>query len=147
MGSSLCEQCAGACCRYLAIEIDKPTCADDYDDIRWYLMHEGYSVFVEDGDWYLQGQSRCKNLGPDNRCLIYDTRPKICRNYGAGDCDYSEADPGYDHLFTHVSQIEEYYLKKTRKRLVTPGKAATARKKRARARTAHPPKAKNTRAI
>ena len=50
MGSILCEHCAAACCRYLALPIDKPTTKRDYDDIRWYLMHEGVSVFVEESD-------------------------------------------------------------------------------------------------
>ena len=89
MGSILCEHCTAACCRYLALPIDTPTSARDYDDIRWYLMHEGISVFVEEGEWYIQIQTRCKNLGEDNRCMIYDTRPEICREYKAEDCDYA----------------------------------------------------------
>ena len=68
MGSLLCEHCLAACCRYIALPLDKPTTARDYDDIRWYLMHQGISVFVEEGDWYVQFQTRCKNLGADNRC-------------------------------------------------------------------------------
>ncbi len=122
MGSNLCEHCAAACCRYLAIEIDKPTAARDHDDIRWYIMHEDISVFVEEGDWYIQIQTKCKKLGADNLCTIYTTRPDICRDYEAGDCDYNETPYGYDHLFTHAKQIEEYYEKKTGKKLA-PGSA------------------------
>lgn len=120
MGSILCEHCAAACCRYLAIEIDKPANKRDYDDIRWYLMHEGITVFVEEGDWYIQIQTRCKNLGPDNLCQVYDTRPEICSEYEAGECDYCECDPGYDHHFTHAEHIEDHYHKKTGKRLGAP---------------------------
>ena len=72
MGSILCEHCTAACCRYLAIPLDEPTTARDFDDIRWYLMHEDVSVFVEDGDWYIQFQTRCKNLGADNIWPTYD---------------------------------------------------------------------------
>ena len=127
MGSILCEHCPAACCRYVAIPLDKPTCGRDYDDIRWYLLHEGVSVFVEEGDWYIQFQTRCKRLGDDNRCTIYETRPRICRDYEAGQCDYSPAAYSYDHLFTHPGQIEAYYEKKTGKKLRTlqkrrPGK-------------------------
>lgn len=112
MGSVLCEQCAAACCRYLAIPLDRPRTRRDYDDIRWYLMHEGVSVFVEDGDWFVQFQARCRNLQPDNRCGVYETRPEICREYEPGDCDYSGADFGYDAFFTHPAQLEAYFARK-----------------------------------
>jgi len=120
MGSILCEHCTAACCRYLALPIEKPTTARDYDDIRWYLMHAGISVFVEDGDWYIQIQTRCKNLNADNRCAIYDARPQICREYEPGDCDYSGGDYGYEHHFTHPQQVEDFYQRKTGKKLAFP---------------------------
>jgi len=118
MGCSiLCEQCTAVCCKYIAIPLDKPRTARDYDDIRWYLMHSGILVFVEDGEWFVQFQTRCKNLTAENRCGVYLQRPEICREYEPGDCDYAGGDYGYEHLFTHPQQIEEYYLKKTGKPL------------------------------
>lgn len=119
MGNILCEHCSAACCRYLALPMDKPTNARDYDDVRWYLMHQGISVFVEDGDWYIQYETRCKNLGADNLCTIYETRPEICREYQPIDCDYAGGTHGYDHLFTHPKQIEAFYEKRTGKSLGT----------------------------
>lgn len=117
MGSILCEHCTAACCRYIALPLDKPRSPRDYDDLRWYLMHQGVSVFVEEGDWYIQFQTRCKNLRMDNLCGVYETRPEICREYEPGDCDYSGGSYGYDHLFTHPEQVAEYYLQKTGKQL------------------------------
>ena len=117
MGSVLCEHCAAACCRYLAIPLDRPASARDYDDVRWYLMHEKVTVFVEEGDWYIQFGTSCKRLGPDNRCTIYETRPEICREYEAGECDYAGGSYDYDHLFTHPQQIEDFYERKTGKKL------------------------------
>ena len=117
MGSILCEHCTAACCRYLAIPLDVPTCARDYDDIRWYLMHHNVLIFVEDGDWYVQFQTTCKNLGADNLCTVYETRPAICREYEAGSCDYAGGSYGYDHLFTHPKQMEDFYTKRTGKKL------------------------------
>lgn len=117
MGSVLCEHCAGACCRYLALPLDVPEERRDFDDIRWYLMHEGISVFVEEGDWYVQIQTRCKNLQEDNRCGVYESRPSICREYKAQDCDYSGGQFGYDHLFTHPVQLEAYYLERFGRKL------------------------------
>lgn len=129
MGSIQCDQCAGTCCNYLALPIDKPKTVRDYDDIRWYLLHEGISVFVEDGGWYIQIQTRCKHLGDDNRCMTYASRPRICADYNPGECDYSESDYGYDLLFTHAKQIEDYYAEKTGRKLAVDH-LGTARKQR-----------------
>ena len=128
MGCILCEHCAAACCRYVAIPLDKPTSARDYDDLRWYLMHEAISVFVEEGDWYIQFQTRCKHLAGDNRCMTYVTRPHICREYKAGECDYNGGTTGYDEHFTHEKQVEEYYKRKTGKTLRSPS-SPTKRKR------------------
>jgi len=128
MGSILCEHCSAACCRYVAIPLDKPRSAKDYDDVRWYLMHENISVFVEDGDWYFQVATRCRNLQEDNRCGVYETRPKICRDYEPGECDYAGGCYAYDHLFTHPKQIEAYYELRTGKKLVRPKEPAARAK-------------------
>lgn len=121
MGSILCEHCTAACCRYVAVPLDKPRTARDFDDIRWYLMHQAIIVFVEDGDWYIQFNTRCKNLADDHRCGIYDVRPAICREYEPGDCDYAAGAYGYDNLFTHPRQIEDYYESKKGSKLPPSG--------------------------
>ncbi len=126
MGSILCEHCTAACCRYLAVPLDPPRSARDYDDIRWYLMHEGILVFVEEGSWYIQFATTCRHLGADNRCTVYETRPDICRDYEPGNCDYVGGTYGYDHLFTHPRQIEEFYEGRTKKKLRPLQEAAAA---------------------
>lgn len=128
MGSILCEHCAGACCRYLAIPLDVPEDRRDFDDIRWYLMHEGISVFVEEGDWYVQMQTRCKNLQDDNLCSVYEARPSICKEYKAQDCDYTGGQFGYDQLFTHPVQLEAYYQEKFGRKLALPHKVPAPRR-------------------
>ena len=120
LGSVLCEHCPAACCRYVALPLDRPRSVGDYDDIRWYVMHEGMSVFVEDGDWYVQVQARCKNLQADNLCGIYQSRPRICANYEAGDCDYGGGAYQYDLFFSHAKQVEAYVLEKLGKKLGAP---------------------------
>jgi len=117
MGSIACEHCTAACCRYVAIPLEKPKTAKDYDDMRWDLMHEGVTGFQEEGDWYIQFQTRCKNLGLNCMCQVYDTRPMICREYEAGECDYTGGDYGYEHLFTHPMHVEKFYHDKTGKHL------------------------------
>ncbi|NLX13833.1 MAG: YkgJ family cysteine cluster protein [Phycisphaerales bacterium] len=125
---NLCEQCAALCCRYFAFEIDKPRTKRDFDDLRWYLLHEDCIIFVEDGDWYVQINRPCKALRSDNRCGIYETRPAICRAYSTKGCDYHGDEYDYEQLFVEAEQIAEYakqYLSKQRKRKAARRKTAT----------------------
>lgn len=108
MPGILCEHCTGACCRYIALPIDTPEERSDFDDLRWYLLHEGISIFVEDGDWYISMVTNCRHLQPDYRCGIYETRPKICRDYSADNCDYHSGDYGWEHHFATPEHLDEY---------------------------------------
>jgi len=108
MGSIHCEHCTAVCCKYIALPLEKPKTSRDFDDMRWYLMHEGISIFVEDDDWYIQFATRCKSLTSGNRCGIYETRPRLCREYKPGECDYAGGSYEYERLFTHVDQLEAY---------------------------------------
>ncbi|MBP7745271.1 MAG: YkgJ family cysteine cluster protein [Phycisphaerae bacterium] len=108
MAGILCEHCTAACCRYIALPIDTPEDEADFDDIRWFLIHERVSVFVEDGDWYISLESPCRHLQPDHRCGIYETRPKICRSYSADDCDYHSGDYGWEQHFTCAAHLDAY---------------------------------------
>jgi uncharacterized protein len=107
----LCSQCSALCCRYFALPIDNPDCAADYDNIRWYLCHENVTVFVEKAQWYIGIANRCKQLQADNRCGIYETRPKICRKYSTENCDYHGGEYDFEHLFTSADQLDRYAKK------------------------------------
>jgi Fe-S-cluster containining protein len=106
-GEVLCEYCTGKCCKYFALPIEEPTGRNDFDFIRWYLLHERATVFVEDGSWYLMVHSRCKHLLSDNRCSTYETRPQICRDYTTEKCEY-EDDWVYEKYFEAPEQVVEY---------------------------------------
>lgn len=112
MAKSLCDSCAALCCRYFALPLENPRTARDYDNIRWYLMHEQVVVYIEDKQWYLAVMTRCKNLRPDNRCDIYETRPKICRQYTTDNCDYHGGEYDFDKLFTSAEELEAYAKEK-----------------------------------
>ncbi len=104
-----CDGCNGLCCRYFALPIETPEDREDYDDIRWYLCHKDITVFVEDGDWYINVKNKCKHLfDKDHRCRIYNKRPKICRDYTRKDCDLIEGEYDYELHFTSDKQMEEY---------------------------------------
>ena len=104
----LCDKCTGLCCRYFALPIETPEDREDYDDVRWYLSHNNITVFVEDGDWYINIKNKCQHLKKDYMCGIYNTRPKICRNYSRNDCDLIEGEYDYELHFTNDKQMEEY---------------------------------------
>ncbi len=80
-GSVLCDHCTAKCCRYFALPIDEPNELEDFEYIRWFLLHDSAAVFTEDGTWYLLVHTKCKHLQDDNRCGIYTTRPQVCREY------------------------------------------------------------------
>ncbi len=107
-GSCLCDRCTALCCRYFALGIDEPETPEEFDDIRWYLVHENVHVFVEDDEWYLSVQTRCRHLQDNNQCGIYEDRPKICREYTTDNCDYYTGQYDFQQYFTTPEQLEAY---------------------------------------
>jgi len=113
-----CHLCNASCCRYFALQIDEPLDDEGYDHVRWYLMHEGTVVWVQDDEWYLEVRTQCRHLQPDNSCGIYETRPQICRDYGlpGGEtCEYFTKDLEYDLEFRNDSEFQAWVEKKKKK--------------------------------
>ncbi len=123
MPGILCEHCTAACCRYVALPIDEPESFEDYEDIRWYLLHEGMSVFVEDGEWFLNMATPCRHIQADYRCGIYETRPQICRDYTTDNCDYHSGDYGWEQHFTCAEHLDAYRVQHL------PGKRKSAKQR------------------
>jgi Fe-S-cluster containining protein len=106
-GEFLCDYCSAKCCKYYAWPIDAPTTHEDYDFVRWAMLHTATTYFVEDEIWYLLVHAHCKHLQADNRCGIYHTRPQICRDYSTDKCEY-EDDWTYEQYFELPEQVAEY---------------------------------------
>ena len=106
-GEVLCDYCTAKCCRYFALPIDAPESREDFDHLRWYMIHGRVSLFVEEGTWYLMIHADCKYLLPDQRCGIYEERPKICGAYTTDDCEYDN-DALYEKFFETPEQVWEY---------------------------------------
>jgi Fe-S-cluster containining protein len=104
---NLCDHCTAKCCQYFALPMDEPTTPQDFDFLRWFLLHDRASVFTEDETWYLLVHTPCKHLLPDNRCGIYDRRPQVCRDYTTAKCEYHD-DWTYERYFETPEQVEEY---------------------------------------
>ena len=151
MAGVLCEHCTGVCCSYVALPIEEPETRSDFDDIRWYLLHQNVSVFVEDGEWYINMATRCRYLLPDGRCGTYATRPRICRQYSEENCDYHSGDYGWELHFTCPEHLDDYvseHFKKNAKRAKSDkssdsSKSSTSQKSRKRVKARPPLRAQN----
>ena len=107
-----CDGCGSKCCTYFCFQIDTPDDFGEFEDIRWFLCHEGVSVHVDEkGDWYISIANRCGKLDARGRCTIYDDRPVICRKYPPDQCDRTMRDYGYAELFETPEQVEAHAKK------------------------------------
>ncbi len=106
-GEVLCDYCTAKCCKYFALPIETPETFEDFEFIRWYLLHGQATVFTEDETWYLLVHTVCKHLREDQRCGIYETRPQICRDYSTKNCEYDD-EWTYDRYFETAEQVDEY---------------------------------------
>jgi uncharacterized protein len=103
-----CSTCKGNCCRYVVIEMDAPKELDDFDVIKWYVVHKNVNIFVDEEDtWHIEFITPCEHLGEDNLCQIYEKRPQICRDFSVDECphhnEYHEK-----HTFTNLEDLEKY---------------------------------------
>jgi Fe-S-cluster containining protein len=112
-----CLACKSVCCRHIASHIDTPTTKKDFDHLRWYLMHEHVKVGIDlDANWLLEVATPCRHL-KNNRCAIYTTRPKICRDYPGKNhsCEFEGDTSPYKVLFKNHAELETYLGKKGKK--------------------------------
>ena len=93
-GRVSCLQCA-KCCTYVAIGINAPTTPKLATEVLWHLYHQGVSVCRDEaGEWYVQLEARCRNLGEGNLCSVYLNRPHICRAYDDQACEVNAPQAG-----------------------------------------------------
>ena len=121
-----CEGCPALCCRYIAVEFDKPADKEDFHHIRWFLMHQNVRVQIDDeGKWYVEFRTPCKNLDEDNLCQIHPSHPnnpggspekydepQICMEHSPEECEFnSDGKDAYEHVFRDNKSFEEYVEK------------------------------------
>ncbi len=107
-----CSNCS-YCCEYVAIEIDKPETARDFDNIYWYIIHKDVWVYSDhENDWYIQFNSPCEKL-EGHLCGNYFNRPMMCRDYSVKHCSrYGDGDPEEKVLFKNEVDLFQYLKKK-----------------------------------
>ncbi|HHQ45135.1 MAG TPA: YkgJ family cysteine cluster protein [Candidatus Altiarchaeales archaeon] len=105
-GIEVCRGCS-LCCRHLTTQIDAPEDREGFENIRWFLLHKGVKVFIDDeGDWYLEFKTTCNALTEEGLCGIYETRPDICRRYETVDCE--KHGDYWEELFEKPEDLEAY---------------------------------------
>ena len=109
----LCDGC-DECCRYVAIEIDKPTEKKDYDNITWHLLHKNVNVFVDwDGDWFVEFITPCSMLDQITKlCKIYEERPQICREHSQEECVKHNNEAAEKKYFKTVDDFKKHLKEK-----------------------------------
>jgi Fe-S-cluster containining protein len=102
-----CTECA-KCCTYVGVGINTPTTARFATDVLWYLYHESTYVYVDgDGEWSVHFEARCRNLGDDLLCRIYEDRPHVCRSFDNKTCEVN-SDQGEAHTFREPRDFLEW---------------------------------------
>ncbi len=98
-GSHPCHEC-GACCRYIALEIDNPTSFTDHDQIYWYLAHRDVAVYVDwEGDWFVEFMTVCEHLTDQTTCGVYEERPKLCSDFSWDECEQTTGERAWKYHF------------------------------------------------
>lgn len=106
--SDPCKGCDAPCCKYIMIEIDSPDDPDDADVARWFVAHKGVSIRLLDGKWYVHISTPCLQLDENNRCKVYDVRPKICRAHPVDACERSDREECYDLVFNSLERFDKW---------------------------------------
>ncbi|MFQ5863514.1 MAG: YkgJ family cysteine cluster protein, partial [Candidatus Brocadiales bacterium] len=106
-----CGEC-DVCCKYVSVEIDKPITKTEIEDVKFYLYHEGTSVYIDhDNDWYILFESKCDKLNSNGLCTIYEDRPPICRNFERESCHEQDWHESHKVLFQDVKDLMGYLRK------------------------------------
>jgi uncharacterized protein len=85
-----CSYCATTkCCTYITQVIPTPRSKADFDHLLWQVAHENVEVMKDGDGWHLLIRTKCAHLQNDGRCGIYETRPKLCRDYSNTNCEFS----------------------------------------------------------
>jgi Fe-S-cluster containining protein len=107
--SSICKSCIPArCCMYFSTEIDAPKSAKDFDDILWMLAHRDVEIYTKRRRWYVMVKTPCRFYESTRGCLIYPSRPRICRAHHPAECEFHE-EYDFDLHFHSYEELERYF--------------------------------------
>ena len=110
-----CVKCQAKCCRYFALQIDTPKTKPDFETIRWYLVHQKVTVFIDKRRWFLDVANECRFLTKAHGCSIYEKRPLICREHSTYDCERNSDNFDHEKVFRSIDEFDEYLDRRFRK--------------------------------
>ena len=104
-----CFECRQECCRSVIVETEPPTIWKDWDDIKWQVAHKNVNVLLDnENSWCVEFLTDCTHLADNGRCMIYDTRPDVCRNYSPFTCVVNGEGEYYKIIFRSIKDVEKY---------------------------------------
>jgi hypothetical protein len=109
------RHCGARCCRYITVTVPAPRSAADWDEVRWWLAHEGTLVTRDDEGWMLHVMTRCRNLENDNSCGVYPDHMATCKEYDPKDCEFT-GDVPFDVELRSEQDLAAYLEKRGLKR-------------------------------
>lgn len=108
--------CVARCCTYVALPIDAASSPEEYDNWRWFLMHDGVSIYKSGNRWHLCFQTRCANLTERNLCRIYETRPAVCKDYDPACCEFHDPKAAAETELKSPADLERWLAARRRRR-------------------------------
>ena len=108
MEKNPCDGC-DLCCRHVAVEIDVPENDKEYDQIRWFLLHEDIWIFIyNDDSWNMQVNRKCEKLDENGMCGYYKERPQICRDYSVENCEGNGSGKSFKIMWKSVEEFKDW---------------------------------------
>jgi len=126
--SEKCSTCAGKCCRYTLVDLPAPKSRLDFNNYAWYLAHEHTAIYYDDRKWYIAINTKCRYLGDNNRCTIYEKRFEACSDHTDENCEF-DSDFVADEVFTDPFKLIAFGEKRFRKMGKKKAKRKTTLKK------------------
>lgn len=102
-----CYPCS-LCCRHIALEIDEPEDREEFSQILWHLYHKGVKIYIDEDDWMMEVEAKCKNLTDKNECGIHKYAPQTCKEYKIESCERSIQEPYWDEMFRTPKDLVNY---------------------------------------
>ena len=112
---SECFKCKGLCCKYITIDVEAPREPEDWDEIRWFLLHKNVVIYKTDDEknWRSEFQTSCDYLDDvSNKCMKYEIRPDVCKDYALDECGkLDEMSPEGCEIYMETEEDLRRYLK------------------------------------
>lgn len=109
-----CGFCSNSkCCTYITQEISTPRSKHDFEFLLWQVSHNNVRAYKDEGTWYVMVDTPCNHLQDNGRCMIYDQRPSVCREYSNDYCEFdAPAEDGFDLYFDGYQALLKYCKKR-----------------------------------